>query len=137
MFRRRQRRSALPMISGDDDRALADDRRKIKKDAWSIARSSALRNERRSKTSRFFTAVFGQLSTWFPGRARADQGARAKLQRRRRSRGTTPLEKCLARREGGRQSQLLMQQPRCFGNHAASRFFMFFGVFSSFKCFVV
>jgi len=35
------------------------------------------------------------------------------------------------------RSQLLMQQPRCFGNHAASRFFMFFGVFSSFRCLVV
>jgi len=35
------------------------------------------------------------------------------------------------------RSQLLMQQPRCFGNHAANRFFMFFGVFSSFRCLVV
>lgn len=34
-------------------------------------------------------------------------------------------------------SQVLIQQPRCFGNHAASRFFIFFGVFSSFRCFVV
>ena len=34
-------------------------------------------------------------------------------------------------------SQLRMQQPRCFGNHAASRFLMFFGVFSSFRCLVV
>lgn len=34
-------------------------------------------------------------------------------------------------------SQLLMQHPRCFGNHAARRFLIFFGVFSSFRCLVV